>query len=126
MIKFLIFIIVFVIGFIGYNMFSKRTIEHEVFIKHSDGKVVAKYFEAEYTTSSLMLVGKVMIPTTTTHPAKYKIHVVYNGVNKFFEVNQPTYNKFNEGDTISVSIYNVEQFRKNVQFGSYETFNIEG
>lgn len=126
MTKFLIFLIVAVISFIGHDMFKNRIIDHEVFVKNSEGVITAKNFTKEYATSSFIFVGKVMVPTTTTHPAKYSLEVVYNGKSKLFDVSQYTYEKYKEGDIIAVKVYNVDQFRRDVQFGSFENFKIEG
>lgn len=124
--KILFFVIVLVISFVGYSMFKNRTIEQTVFVKDSEGKVVAKEFTKEYSVSSFIWVGKIMVPTTTTYPAKYSLQIVYSGKCSFFEVNKYTYEKYKEGDIIPVKVYRVDQFQRGVQIGSFEKFEVKG
>lgn len=70
------------------------------------GKVTEKDYKPPYSTTTMIMAGKVMVPTTTRHPARYIVKVAYNGIEGSIN-NKQLYDDVNIGDSIEVNYIKV-------------------
>lgn len=60
-----------------------KVVNEKVF--EDDAKVMNAEYHKSYTTTSVIMSGKSVIPITTTHPERYYVIIKYDGVE--FELN---------------------------------------
>lgn len=77
------------------------------------GRVVNKGFIPAHTTTSMMMVGKVSIPTTHRHPDEWVIGVEIDGCGTDqVSVSQDFYDSTNKGDRLNIE-YSTGRFTGN-------------
>lgn len=96
----LIIIVVALIAFcaIGIGVL----IYEEVSFGEKEGTIIDKYYKEAYTTHSMMMCGKVMVPRTVHHKESwnFKIEKEIHGKKKSItvKVSEDIYNQYNIGD----------------------------
>lgn len=89
-------LILMIIGVIGISIYE------EVSFGEKEGIIIDKYYKQAYTTTSMMMCGKVMIPRIIHHPEtwNFKIEKEIDGEKKSITitVSEDIYNKYNIGE----------------------------
>lgn len=65
------------------------------------GKVTEKEYKKPYSTTTMVMAGKVMIPVINRYPARYIVKVAYNGIQSEIN-NEQIYRDVDVGDSIEV------------------------
>lgn len=80
----------------------QRTLRYETF--PSTAKVCNKKYKEEYTTTTIKMVGKVMVPQTNHHDKEYNVYLMYVGGQYCFD-DEDLYNSVNVGDIVRVLVH---------------------
>jgi hypothetical protein len=67
-------------------------------IKQKEGVVTNKSYSPAYTTTNMIMVGKVMIPTTQYHDEEYDIEITIDGLTDNVSLYQDYWNTVKVGD----------------------------
>lgn len=79
-----------------------KTLRYEVFL---DTAVVCnKEYEEGYTTTTVLPVGKVMVPQTHYHDEEYNVYLMYEGAKHCFD-DEDLYKKVSIGDECHVLVH---------------------
>ena len=79
-------------------------------------QVVDKEYEEQHTSTTIMPVGKVIVPQSRYHDEEYNVHVIYEGKDYCIN-NKDLYERVNVGDKVCLKIhkgYNKKQEIKHI------------
>ena len=79
-----------------------KTLRYETF--PSTAKVCKMEFEDEYTTTTMIMVGKTMIPQKYHHDEEYNVYLMYDGEEYCFD-DENLYNSVNVGNMVRVVVH---------------------
>jgi len=79
------------------------------------GKITEKYYKRAYTTTQIIPAGKVMIPTTRYHPARYIVAISYGDISTSVN-NKDLFDEVDVGDTVPVSLYENEKGKQRLSY----------
>ncbi len=94
-------IVIFVIYEIIIAIYHK-TLRYEMFL--STAKVCNKEYEGEHTTTTMTMVGKVMVPQTHYHDEEYNVYLMYDRKQYCFD-DENLYKSVNVGDMVRVLVH---------------------
>lgn len=98
-----IILIIAVIAILAILIIGTGAIIYEdISYEEKEGIIIDKYYKKAYTTTSVMMCGKVMVPRTIHYPEtwNFKIEKEIDGKKKSITitVSEDTYNLYNIGD----------------------------
>ena len=79
------------------KIISKESIEVVAIVTEKD-------YDAAYTSTRMVMAGKVMVPQVISHPADYDICFEYDGLKGEWDVDKDTYEQYEVGDTIKCNL----------------------
>lgn len=79
-----------------------KTLRYEMF--PSTAKVCKIKYEPAYTTTTMIMVGKTIIPQRHHHDEEYNVYLMYEGEEYCFD-DKKIYNSVNVGDMVSVVVH---------------------
>lgn len=119
-----IFLVALVICVVGYEIVTSLyygTLRYEVI--RSTAKVNGKNHVDGYTTTTMMKIGKTMIPQVHNHPEEYIVYLLHDGrVHRFNS--KELYNSVKLGSIIPVSVH-IGYDKRNREKHKYLTINVE-
>lgn len=86
--------------------------------KHGNAVVCGKDFTAAHSTTTYIMVGKMMIPNTTHYNDAWSLQFSMNGQTDWMEVSEESYDAYHEGDPVQV-VYRTGRFSGGFYVGSF-------
>lgn len=80
----------------------RKKLRYEIY--PDTAKVKSKEHVAAYTTTCMVLIGKIMMPQTTYHSEKFNVCLVHDGKEYCFN-NEEMYNLLEVGDSVYVMVH---------------------
>lgn len=118
------FLATLVIGAISYEIVTSLyygTLRYEV--TQSTAKVNDKNYLDGYTTTTMMKIGKTMVPQVHNHPEEYIVYLLHDGSIHRFN-SKALYNSVKLGSIIPVSVH-IGYDKRNREKHKYLTLNVE-
>lgn len=94
-------IVIWIIYEISIAIYHK-TLRYEQF--PSTAKVCKMEYEEEYSTTTMVMVGKTMIPQTHHHAEEHNVYLMYDDEEYCFD-DENLYNSVNVGDIVRVIVH---------------------
>lgn len=112
-------LLVFVLGMLLNSAVMHMT-SNKVFLNNATAVVIKKEYVPAYTTTTMQMAGKVMIPITTTHPARHEVTLKEKatGISQTIDVNDDYFETIKEGDSIQIQLF--EDFYKDMFFRKHQ------
>jgi len=80
-----------------------KALRYETF--PSTAEVCKKEYKDEHSTTTMILVGKVLVPRTVHYDAQYNVYLMYNS-EKYCLDDEILYNSVNVGDIVRILVHN--------------------
>lgn len=88
-------------------------------VREVEGEVIDKEYKAAYNTTSFAYLGKVLVPITRRHPAKYVVIIKYGLITTSVN-NRILYESVEKGDIVPVNLYINEEGGEIIRYENYK------